>query len=109
MRSTRRIAVLMVSGHLGARLQGSPVKLADLDQRKISQADYRIEHPVLTAAQKLKIKKLFQDADHKFQPGDEAAAAPSFVQVMRELARHAGGEPPAPEAPRPPVLAELKG
>jgi len=103
------LAALLVSGHLGARLQGRPVGVQELDQRKASQADYRVEHPVLTALQKLRIKKLFQEAGHKFQPGDDAGAARAFVQLLGDLARSAGGETPAPEAPRPPLLIDLEG
>jgi hypothetical protein len=103
------IAVLMVTGHLGARLQGQPVKLAELDQRKIGQVDFRVEHPVLTAVQKLKIKKLFQSAGYKFHPGDEAAAAPGFVTFMKQLAQNAGGEAPAPAAPHAPAITALEG
>jgi hypothetical protein len=103
------IAVLMVSGHLGARVQGQPVKLAELDQRKIGQADFRVEHPVLTATQKLRIKKLFQGAGCKFQPGDEAAAAPGFVGFLKQLAQGAGGDAPAPAAPQVPTITALEG
>jgi hypothetical protein len=103
------IAVLMVSGHLGARVQGQPVKLAELDQRKIGQADFRVEHPVLTATQKLKIKKLFQTAGYKFQPGDEAAAAPGFVAFLKQLAQAAGGNAPVPAAPHSPAITALEG
>ncbi len=103
------IAVLLVSGHLGAPVQAQPVKLADLDQRKISQADLRVEHPVLTATQKLRIKKLFQTAGYKFTPGDEAAAAPGFVAFLKKLAQAAGGDAPAPAAPQAPAITALEG
>ena len=103
------IAVLMVSGHLGARASGQPVKLAELDQKKIGQADFRVEHPVLTATQKLKIKKLFQTAGYKFTPGDEAAAAPGFVSYLKQLAQSAGGDAPAPAAPQAPAVTALEG
>jgi hypothetical protein len=102
------LAVLLVSGHLSARLQGKAVGVAELDQRKTGQADYRIQHPVLTAAQKLRVRKLFQNNAHKFQPGDEATAAPTFVQLMKATARVAGGDAPAPEPPYVPDLAELE-
>ena len=102
------LAVLMVSGHLAAKLQSQPVALNELDQRKIGQAEFRVQHPVLTAVQKLRIKKLFQDADHKFQPGAEGAAAPGFVQLLKQLAASAGGDPPAPAAPMPPELTVLE-
>jgi hypothetical protein len=85
------------------------VKLADLDQRKIGQVDFRVEHPVLNAVQKLKIKKLFQSAGYKFHPGDEAAAAPGFVSFMKQLAQSAGGDAPAPAAPQAPVVTALEG
>ena len=103
------LAVLMASGHLGARLQGQAVSLGDLDQRKAGQADYRVQHPVLTPPQKLRIKKLFQDASYPFRPGDEAAVAPGFVQALKKLAAGAGGDSPAPEATVPPVVLELEG
>jgi len=98
------LAVLLVSGHLSARLQQKAVSVSELDQKKSGQAEYRIQHPVLTAAQKLRIRKLFQAGGYKFQPGDEANAAPGFVQALKTLARSAGGDPPAPE---PPLVADL--
>lgn len=88
------LAVLMVSEHLSARLNNQPAGLYDLDQRKIGQAEFRVQHPVLTPVQKLRIKKLFQDAGHKFEPGQEGAAAPGFVQALKQLARAAGGDDP---------------
>ena len=103
------LATLLLSGHLGARLQGRAVKLADLDQRTMGQAEFRVEQAILTAVQKLRIKKLFQAAGHPFQPGDEAGAAPGFVQALKALARAAGGESPAPEPPHPPELIALEG
>lgn len=103
------LAVLMVSEHLSARLQSKPAALADLDQRKIGQAEFRVQHPVLAPFQKLRIKKLFQDAGHKFEPGQESAAAPGFVQALKQLARSAGGDPPAPAAPTAPELIALEG
>jgi hypothetical protein len=103
------LATLMVSGHLNARLNGQPTRLDDLDQRKIGQADYRVQHPVLTASQKLKIRKLFQSASFAYSPGDEGNAAPRFVDSLRELAAAAGGPPPAPEPPKPAWLEELAG
>jgi len=103
------LATLLESGHLAARLNGQAAKLSDLDQRKIGQADYRVQHPVLTASQKLRIKKLFQEADYPFKAGDELAAAPGFVTALRTLANNAGGEAPAPERPQSPLLVDLAG
>jgi len=103
------LATLLVSGHLAARLHGQQVKVAELDQKKIGQADFRIQHPVLSPAQMLKIRKLFTDAGYPFAPGDDANVAPGFVQFLRDLSRRAGGPPPAPEPPQAPDVTSLEG
>jgi hypothetical protein len=103
------LATLLCTNHLIARINGSPLSLAELDQRKASQADYRIQHPVLSATQKLKVKKLFQEAGHKFTPGDEMAAAAGFLDLLKQLAEAAGGEPPAPVRPQNALVTDLRG
>ena len=103
------IAALIVSGHLLATLDSKPVVLSDLDQRSVGKVSLKTAHPVLTAAQKLTVKKLFAAANLKFTPGDEAAAALRFVVLLKDLAASAGGPAPAPPAPKPPLLLELEG
>jgi hypothetical protein len=103
------LAVLLASEHLGAYSSGRRVKLADLDQRKIGQVEICVEQPVLSAVEKLKVKKLFQTAEQKFQPGDEAAAAPDLVKRLADTAAAAGGDAPAPAAPHAPEVKALKG
>ena len=101
------LAVLMQSGHLSARINGQGVKLSELDQRKVGQADFRVEHPVLTAVQKLAVRKLYQDAGLQSKAGDEINDASAFLLKLKELAQQAGGDAPAPLPPAPPVLKEL--
>ena len=103
------LAVLMQSGHLAAKLQGQAVSLAALDQKKIGQAEFKMQHPVLSPTEKLKVRKLFQDLGFQFKVGEEAEAASGFVRHLRSLAERAGGDPPAPEAPHAPELTELEG
>lgn len=101
------LGVLLQSGHLAARLNGQPVTLTELDQRKVGQADYRIQHPVLTASQKLRIRKLYQEVGLQFKPGAEEEVAPSFVSTLKNLTDGAGGQPPSPEKPQSPLLTAL--
>jgi hypothetical protein len=103
------IAALLVSGHLLATLDTRSVGLSDLDQRSIGKVSLKTAHPVLTATQKLAVKKLFTAAGHKFTPGEEATAASGFIVLLKVLAASAGGTPPAPEPPKPPLLFELEG
>lgn len=103
------LAALIGSGHLSVRLQGQPSRLSELDHRKMRVAEFRVERPVLTVQQKLRLRRLFQGAGHPFQPGDEAGAGAGYVQLLKQLAKAAGGEPPAPAPPSPPDLIELEG
>ncbi len=76
--------------------------LAEVDQRKLGQAAFRIESPVLTAVQKLAIRKLFQEAGlPKITPGNEPAATPSgFVDHAKAIAAQAGGDAPGAHGAR---------
>lgn len=103
------LAVLVVSGHVGAEVDFKRVGIKDLDQRSLGKAVLKVEHPILSAAEKLKVKKLFKALDQPVTPGDEAGAAKEFVVRLKALADATGGEPPAPERPHPPKLIELAG
>jgi hypothetical protein len=103
------LATLLVSGHLSARLNGQPTTLGELNQAKIGQADFRLQQPVLTAAQKLKIRSLFKAAGHPSTPGEEEQAAYSFLDRVRVLVACTGGEPPVPLAMSVPELKDLEG
>jgi hypothetical protein len=93
------LTVLLVSNHLSARLQGSPLTASDSDQKKLGQADYRVEQPVLGAAQKIALRKLYAAAGLSAKPGDELAGASQFLAAAVALARSAGGDAPAPAMP----------
>jgi len=93
------LTTLLVSNHLSAKVNGAPLPLAEVDLKKIGQATFRIESPVLTAVQKLAIRKLFQDCGMKFTPGNEHTDAVRFIEHCKAIAAQAGGAPPAPMAP----------
>ncbi|HRE28791.1 MAG TPA: hypothetical protein PK954_19260, partial [Anaerolineales bacterium] len=56
------LTTLVASTHLKAEIDGKPLSLADLDQKKLGLAVFRAESPVLTTSQKLGIRKLFKDS-----------------------------------------------
>jgi hypothetical protein len=83
--------------------------LADVDQKKLGQAAFRIEKPVLTAVQKLAIRKFFQEAGlPKIIPGNEPADAIRFIDHAKVIAARAGGDAPAPMAPAAPEITALE-
>jgi len=103
------LTTLLASNHLSARINANPLMLADVDQKKLGQAAFRIERPVLTAAQKLAIRKLFQEAGlPKITPGNESGDALRFVEHAKAVAAQAGGDAPAPMAPAAPEITALE-
>lgn len=103
------LTTLLVSNHLSARINANPLMLADVDQKKLGQATFRIERPVLTAPQKLAIRKLFQESGlTKITPGNESNDALRFIEHAREVASQAGGDPPVPMAPAAPDVIALE-
>ncbi len=102
------LTTLLASNHLSARVNGNPLSLAEVDLKKLGQATFRAESPVLTATQKLAIRKLFQEVGVKFTPGNEPADAVRFIEFAKTVAAQAGGEAPAPLAPAAPELTALE-
>ena len=75
----------------------------------LGQCAFRIESPVLTAAQKLAIRKLFQEASlAKAIPGNEPADAIRFIEHAKAIASQAGGDAPAPHSPAAPEIIALE-
>ncbi len=103
------LTTLLASNHLSARINGTPLLLAEVDQKKLGQAAFRTESPVLTAVQKLAIRKLFQEAGlPKITPGSEPADAIRFIEHAKAIAKQAGGEAPAPMFPAAPEITALE-
>lgn len=103
------LIVLVGSGNLRAVHEGRVLTHKQLDQRNIGVVDFRLESATVTVQQRLALRKLFQEVGVQAVPNEEADTAPEFLHKMKELARRAGGEPPLPALPNPPLLAELSG
>ena len=99
---------LFGTGHLRATLNGTPLKLGQLDQAKISSTDFRVESATIDTRQRLKLRKLFTKAGVACKPNEELTAAGEFLRKLMELASQAGGEPPLPEHPDTHHLQELQ-
>lgn len=103
------LTTLLASNHLSAHISGKQLLLAEVDLKKLGQATFRAESPVLTAVQKLAIRKLFQESGlSKATPGNESADAVRFVEHAKLLAAQSGGAAPAPSPPTTPELVALE-
>lgn len=102
------LVVLHTVGHIRAQHKGTMLAAGQLDQAKIPVTDFRSETVTIGVKDKIKLRKLFQDAGLKPKPDEEAADAQRFVEVMTVLAAEAGGSPPLPECPATGTLDGLR-
>jgi hypothetical protein len=94
--------------HISATLNGAPVPLGQLDQNKISKAEFRVEQATLSVQERLQLRKLFQQAGLNCKSGEEATTAPVFLNKLMEFARTAGGEAPLPATPSATEIEDLQ-
>lgn len=84
------------SQHVNVTLNGAPVVPGQLDQNKISKAEFRVEQATLSVGDRLVLRKLYQAAGMMCRSGEEGAKASEFLTKLQDLARSAGGNPPLP-------------
>ncbi len=102
---------LLAAGRIRATLQGQPAGVS-LDRTKIGIAEFRLEEDLVTTAQKIALRNLFQQAGLSGKPNEEVATASLFLDELRRRAEAAGGDKPLPERPsltRVNELAALSG
>ncbi|HLA40467.1 MAG TPA: BREX system P-loop protein BrxC, partial [Candidatus Glassbacteria bacterium] len=103
------LIILHTIGHLRVVYNGAPLATGQLDQAKISVADFRVEAATLDVTQKMKLRKLFQSAGIACKPDEEAAQAGPFLANLMDLADRSGGNPPMPARPSTVHIETLRG
>jgi len=103
------LITLHTTGHLRATHKGIVLSQGQLDQAKVSVTDFRTETATLNAREKMRLRKLFHEADVDCKPNEETAKAPEFLAHLADLADLAGGEPPMPARPATAHLDTLRG
>lgn len=99
---------LFGAGHLRATANGTPFEPGQLNQAKLSGADFRVESATVDTRQRLKMRSLFTTAGITCKPNEEAAAAGEFLGKLSDLAHAAGGDAPLPERPDTSHLRDLQ-
>jgi hypothetical protein len=69
----------------------------NLNQAKIGNAAFKKEVHTLTAADKIKLRKLYQDAGISCKPGEEFLNSNTYLTQLKDLADSIGGDAPKPE------------
>ena len=95
-------------GHLRALSNGTAFAAGQLDQGKVSSADFRVETATIDVRQRLKLRQLLSKGGVAAKPNEEAGAARSFLEKLIQLAHSAGGDLPLPERPGTSHLNDLQ-
>ena len=104
------LILLTLTEHLKATdKSGNPTPAKSLTQTTLTVTTFKPESVILSAKEKMAIRKLFQKAEVKFKTNEEVIGAPLFVQTLIELAANSGGDAPAPKAPDAAHLKDLEG
>ncbi|MEQ9207693.1 MAG: BREX system P-loop protein BrxC [Phycisphaerales bacterium] len=101
------LIALTQSGRLRATKDHQPITAAVLDGTAIGVTEFRSEHTVLAAKDKLALRGLFQEAGVSTKPGEESVRASDYLNLMRDLGSSAGGEAPLPQPPKPTMMQDL--
>lgn len=79
----------------------------DLKTSTINSSEFKREIHTITASDKLKIRKLFQEAGLACKPGDEFRTSEEYLSKLKELANSVSGEAPLPEPISASVISDI--
>ncbi len=95
------LVILKMRGHLST-------PETNLNQKTIAQASFKVEEITLTPAQKVQIRKLYQEAGVSCKPGDEFKCSHEFLQKLDKLADSIYGDAPRPEFVDTKLIVDLQ-
>jgi hypothetical protein len=103
------LLVLLVAGLVRAHDErGQPLDPKALERKAVGKTMFKVEFDIISAKDRIQIRKLLQKVGLSAQPGEEQAYIPQFLQKMMELADRAGGEAPQPVRPDTTSLDEIR-
>lgn len=102
------LLVLSGSQHLTVFVNGAPVQVGQLDQTKISKAEFKVERVTLSTQDRIKCRQLFQVLGLQSKAGEEVAKSDEFLHIFIRLAEQAGGDAPLPPQPDVQELRDLQ-
>lgn len=107
------LLTLLSAGLVSAKDKSSqPVSAKQIPQSQIGVTTFRGEEYVLTAMQKIGLRKLAQDLGLPIKQGEEAGGIQRVLQRLQDLAGEASGVeplPPAPDTSQIETLQDLSG
>ena len=102
------LLVLLAAGFLRAARNGQPMTAKDLNQQQIGVADFFSEGVVVSASQRIEVRKVASAMGLPAKSGEEAEAAVLILERLQSEAQAAGGEAPLPAQPDTTIVRELR-
>jgi len=104
------LQVLLVAGLIRAQDErGHSIVPTNLERKAVGKVLLKIEATIITAPQRIQIRKLYQKVELKAgKPEEDLLVAPQFLQKLQELADRSGGEAPKPVRPDTTSLDEIR-
>ena len=102
------LLALVAGNTVRAERNGQPLVAKQIVQSQIGVIEFKNEAVVITAAQRIGVRKLIQDLGLPVKSGEEAQALPLVLEKLSELAAAAGGPPPLPEKPSAEAIKDLQ-
>jgi hypothetical protein len=102
------IIALCASEHLKGVLQHKQIAAKEIDRKNLGKMVFSTETIVLTTDDKIALRGLCSLLQIPSDGRSEAESATRFIEALRDLAAHTGGEKPLPEQDIPGYLAELQ-
>jgi len=92
------LLALTLTDTIRATLNGARISARELERPKISTAEFRSEHIVLSVNDKIAIRKVYTEAGVPVQPGQESEKVREFIDALKRISAAANRERPAPAA-----------
>lgn len=102
------LLALVAAGVVRAEKNNQVVPIKQIAQSQIGVLEFRSETQIVTAMQRIQVRKLIQDMGLPVKNGEEAEAIPRVLQRLADLAADAGGPPPLPEKPSTAAVQALQ-
>ncbi|MGL5035651.1 MAG: hypothetical protein ACRC6M_17835, partial [Microcystaceae cyanobacterium] len=103
------LQALLVSGLVrGQDERGKSIDAKELERKAIAKTLFKVEAINVTTIQRIQIRKLFQKMGMTCKAGEELTVVPKFLEKLKELAAHAGGEAPQPTPVNTHFLEEIR-
>ena len=102
------LLALLSGGFLRAARNGQPITTKDLNQQQIGVADFFREGIVVSAAQRIEVRKVASAMGLPARSGEEAEAVVVILERLQSKALSAGGEAPLPTQPDTAIVREIR-